>query len=247
MPHALPLAAHASDSSPQGPCTYNSFRVPFYVVITNHFKDIDPVYSISARWSKNVTHLKTASGLGFTLCPFLVPAPPAAVEELRKMRIACGWDVELIDEWIIEIKEGRRIQWTAFKDDTAIGMCALNIYSIHDESLANGVDRGEVAGMFLYPEWRSLGIGKTMMTYVEHEAAQMGMKITTVNTRSMGPSLGPYLRRGYREYKGREMKYLLETILGLGLTPEHMSAAFLEKPVPAASTVFFKMDVQTTV
>ncbi|KZO97150.1 hypothetical protein CALVIDRAFT_95311 [Calocera viscosa TUFC12733] len=163
------------------------------------------------------------------------------------MRIACGWDVELIDEWIVEIKEGRRIQWSAYKDHEPIGMCALNIFSIHDETLANGIDRAEVAGMFLYPQWRSLGLGKAMMTYVEYEAAQLGMTKTTVNTRSLGPSLGPYLRRGYREYKAREMKYLLDTILSLGLTAEHMSAAFLEKPVPVVSTVFFTMDVQTTV
>jgi len=227
MPHACPVISLDCDSLSKGPY-------------------VDPVYSLSLRWYKNVVHLKTANGLNFILRPFTVPAPPQAVEDIRQMRIACGWDVELIDEWLTEIKEGRRIQWTAYKDDEPIGMCALNIYSIHDETLANGVDRAEVAGMFLYPKWRSLGLGKTMMTYVEHEAAQMGMKVTTVNTRSMGPSLGPYLRRGYREYKDREMKYLLETILGLGLTPEHMSAAFLEKPVPAVSTVFFKMDIQTS-
>ncbi|KZT51307.1 hypothetical protein CALCODRAFT_145267 [Calocera cornea HHB12733] len=225
MPHACPPAPAKSDSHPKGPY---------------------PVYNLSTRWYKNVIHLKTANGLEFILRPFTVPAPPEAVEELREMRIACGWDVELIGEWMVEIKEGRRIQWTAYMGQEPIGMCALNIYSIHDETLANGVDRAEVAGMFLYPAWRSLGLGKAMMTHVEQEAAQMGMKKTTVNTRSLGPSLMPYIRRGYREYKAREMKYLLDTILGLGLTPEHMSASFLEKPVPAASTVFFTMDLQTT-
>ncbi|KAG8922575.1 hypothetical protein FRC01_013860 [Tulasnella sp. 417] len=173
----------------------------------------------------------------------VVPEPSEAdVEELTKQRITCGWHSERIPMWKEEVQSGTRYVWfihllTPTGLTETAGMISLYLYDPSDLSVANMRalpsqvgGRVEIGALFIYPKYRRQGIGEAAIRGLEQKAAEVGATTITMNTMALSENVRRYERMGYRQYK-KEKKYLLQDILGLGLTEDYCYAAFLEKPV----------------
>ncbi|KAG8927857.1 hypothetical protein FRC02_007663 [Tulasnella sp. 418] len=180
------------------------------------------------------------------LRPLIVDPTPSEtdIEALRHMRITCGWKVEAIPSWVIEVGNKTRLLWFIHlepvepkitAENKPIGMISLTLLDPRDNALANLVhpeqpgDRVEIASLFVYPEYRKRGIGASAISQLERIGKEIGAKWATMNTAAAGANMSLYKRMGYREFREREKRYPLKEILACGWTEEHCYAAFLEK------------------
>jgi GNAT superfamily N-acetyltransferase len=170
----------------------------------------------------------------------ITTAPPSEsdVEELREMRTACGWYVKEIPKWLREVQAGTMLLFFIYLNPgKPVGMIALNLVSETDLSLASfhTAGRVEICSLFVYHEYRRIGVGAAAFTKLEDLARDMGAKVATVNTSAPSPLVKRYEKVGYRQYKEPKQLYSVEDLAKLGFTEEYTYAAYLEKsltPLP---------------
>jgi GNAT superfamily N-acetyltransferase len=155
------------------------------------------------------------------------------------MRIACGWSVEEIPNWLRQVAGGTRLLFFIYPSSSAkakgrpAGMISLNLVSEKDRTLADfhNTGRVEISSLFVYHEYRKTGVGAAAFNKLEEKARDMGAKVVTVNTQAPSPLVQRYERIGYNQYKEPKKIYPVVDILKLGLTEEYCFAAYLEKPL----------------
>lgn len=114
-----------------------------------------------------------------------------------------------------------------------IGMVCLLKTNPQDASLAS-IDTGrwELTSLWIYPLYRALGVGATVIAEMEKQAAIRGASHVTFNTTASSTHiLRTFQKIGYREYKPREHRYSVSDVLNAGLPIESTLAAFFEKSV----------------
>jgi GNAT superfamily N-acetyltransferase len=168
----------------------------------------------------------------------ILSSPPERdMEELRAMRIACGWHVEEIPNWLRQVETGTRLLFFVYPGSSAegkpAGMISLDLLSEKDLSMADfrNTGRVEISSLFVYKEYRRTGMGAAAFTKLEDKAREMGAKVAVVNTMLKGPNLQRYEKIGYKQYKEPKKVYVVGDLLRLGLTEDHAYAAYLEKPL----------------
>ena len=126
-------------------------------------------------------------------------------------------------------------EWDAPQTPPVAMVCLLKT-NPHDASLASiDAHRYELTSLWIYPAYRSLGIGLSVITEMERQAALRGASFVTFNTTAGASStLKTFQRIGYREYKPREHRYSVSDVLNAGLPIESTLAAFFEKRVHVA-------------
>lgn len=114
-----------------------------------------------------------------------------------------------------------------------VAMVCLLKSNPQDISLASiDANRYELTSLWIYPAYRSLGIGLSVITEMERQAALRGASFVTFNTTAGASStLRTFQRLVYREYKPREHRYSPSDVLNAGLPIESTLAAFFEKRV----------------
>jgi ribosomal protein S18 acetylase RimI-like enzyme len=102
-----------------------------------------------------------------------------------------------------------------------------------DATLASiDAHRYELTSLWIYPAYRPLGVGSSIIAEMEKQAALRGASFVTFNTTAGSSStLRTFQRIGYREYKAREHRYSVSDVLNAGLPIESTLAAFFEKRV----------------
>ncbi|KAG8795613.1 hypothetical protein FRC17_008113 [Serendipita sp. 399] len=141
-----------------------------------------------------------------------------------------------------------------------IAMVCLLTSNPSDPSLASPhTARFELTSLWIYPLYRSHGIGVSIIKQMEYEAALRGAEYLTFNTSASGPDTEPptpagpagvaggspttqqqqqsnqtlktFERMGYCEYKPREHRYSVNDVVNAGLPVQSTLAAFFEKYV----------------
>lgn len=114
-----------------------------------------------------------------------------------------------------------------------VAMVCLLKTNPQDVTLASiDANRCELTSLWIYPAYRSLGIGLSVITEMERQAALRGASFVTFNTTAgASNTLRTFQRLGYREYKPREHRYSAADVFNAGLSIESTLAAFFEKRV----------------
>jgi GNAT superfamily N-acetyltransferase len=115
-----------------------------------------------------------------------------------------------------------------------IAMVCLLKANPQDATLASiDAHRYELTSLWIYPAYRPLGVGSSIIAEMEKQAALRGASYLTFNTTAGAPgTLRTFQRIGYREYKPREHRYSVSDVLNAGLPVESSTlAAFFEKRV----------------
>jgi len=114
-----------------------------------------------------------------------------------------------------------------------IAMVCLLKANPQDPTLASiDTRRYELTSLWIYPVYRPLGIGASIIAEMEKQAALRGATFVTFNTTAgASGTLRTFQRIGYHEYKQREHRYSVSDVLNAGLPVESTLAAFFEKRV----------------
>jgi GNAT superfamily N-acetyltransferase len=199
----------------------------------------------------DINAIAAAKDLGTIQLRLFEVNPPSESDlaDLRAQRIACGWKVETIPQWVKEVQEGHRLMWFICEKAQesshtmeSIGMISLNLYDPEDPSIANlrapdaqRGDRVEISLLFVYPKHSGKGVGGQAIRYLEDLGREMGARVVTMNT-AIGTHILEWYKGklGYKECRPREKRYLIEVVRALGMPDECVYAAFLEKGLGAS-------------
>jgi len=90
------------------------------------------------------------------------------------------------------VLRGSRLLLVAQADDRVAGSVQLLT-----ETFPNQRHRADVAKLLVHPDFRRRGIGKALMTELQHHAARLGRHLLTLDTLSGSPAEALYLSLGF--------------------------------------------------
>lgn len=148
------------------------------------------------------------------------PPGPADVGALRALRRHAGWDEELVERWLLDVVEGRKVLWLAeTPEGEPAAMVALDLVD-GDREVADGVSIAAVSALVVGPDHGRRGLGRALTRLAEDEARRRGFAWITLNTRpDNAAALALYEGLGYVRFKDALRPWGLAVYLRKPLAP----------------------------